>query len=590
MLRFMIEKNGFGDDEMTEKYLPYHFKHAAVLLLSLTMVLVCVLPSAFAEGPGWRIEDRTLIIDGYGEMQDFDGDVAPWRKVENGQQEINAIEVRSGITHVGQQAFQMCRKARSAVIADSVRTIGDAAFYGCEALRSVTLPQGLYEIGVSVFDHCESIKNIVIPEGVETIRNAAFNCCSKMEWVYLPRSLEEIEDSGFNGCYALRDVYYGGSEEEWNRIEIASYNRSLHEAYIHYNSQAPVASVDNDGKVSSENGLNGSNVTYVDAKVIRNNRGSEEFGLVCLKSDGTVETCGFSASLTDFFASWQDVKEIVQGSGLIIGLQNDGTILIASLESEMRDSRPADMSYAASWTNIKQIGISSQHIFGLREDGRLMVAGPSWFNAETNVDFSNWAGIKKIAAGSTSMGDYIVGLKDDGSVLMRGVNYRVFYGMSWKIKDISCSGYILLCLREDNTVSCTGADATRDVTKWRNIVQVFAGDGLSLGLTNDGRLRACITYTLDGDMPFAEEIESWKNIRSIYLTKTNFCLAVNEAGHVKTAHATNVYTADEQEAQKVISETTKLWKNVDRILYADEQHVLALTRDGTLLSCGLDLP
>ena len=179
----MIEKNGFGDDEMTVKYFPFHFKKVAVLLLSLTMALVCVLPSAFAEGPGWRIEDRTLIIDGYGEMQDFDGDVAPWRKVENGQQEINAIEVRSGITHVGQQTFQMCRKARSAVIADSVRTIGDAAFYGCEALRSVTLPQGLYEIGVSVFDHCESLKNIVIPEGVETIRNAAFNCCSKMEWV-----------------------------------------------------------------------------------------------------------------------------------------------------------------------------------------------------------------------------------------------------------------------------------------------------------------------------------------------------------------------------------------------------------------------
>ena len=51
-----------------------------------------------------------------------------------------------------------------------------------------------------------------------------------------------------------------------------------------------------------------------------------------------------------------------------------------------------------------------------------------------------------------------------------------------------------------------------------------------------------------------------------------------------------MYTADEQETQKVISETTKLWKNVDRILYADEQHVLALTRDGTLLSCGLELP
>ena len=74
-------------------------------------------------------------------------------------------------------------------------------------------------------------------------------------------------------------------------------------------------------------------------------------------------------------------------------------------------------------------------------------------------------------------------------------------------------GLILLCLREDNTVSCTGADATRDVTKWRNIVQVCAGDGLSLGLTNDGRLIACITYTLDGDKPLAEEIESWKNIR-----------------------------------------------------------------------------
>ena len=100
-------------------------------------------------------------------------------------------------------------------IPNSVTSIGIAAFSGC-GLTSVTIPDSITSIGAWAFDYCSSLTSVAIPNSVTNIGNGAFGNCS-----------------------SLTDVYYGGSEVQWNQIEIDNshnYNNPLLNATIHYNS------------------------------------------------------------------------------------------------------------------------------------------------------------------------------------------------------------------------------------------------------------------------------------------------------------------------------------------------------------------
>lgn len=231
-------------------------------LLSFLIVLCLLLSlpglSAFAEDAlTWTLgEDGVLTISGEGEMHDFAGDVAPWRKYEA---KIEELSVDYGVTHLGDQAFQYLKHLRAVYLPESVTSIGDAAFYGCTELRFVQLPGGLKEIGVSVFDHCAKLGSVTLPESVKRIGNAAFNCCSALEEIYIPASVTDIEDSAFNGCYKLKTVCFGGSESEWERIRIAAYNKPLARAELEFNADpadhihsADAAFADKPGNVSWE--------------------------------------------------------------------------------------------------------------------------------------------------------------------------------------------------------------------------------------------------------------------------------------------------------------------------------------------------
>lgn len=202
-----------------------------LLCAALALTLLLSLGSAaFAESSvWWQVDDDTLIISGTGEMPDYSGTVPPWEKLKK---TLEGVEIQSGITHIGSQCFQYCPELTEVSIADSVESIGEAAFFKCTKLKNITLPSDIEEISQQCFDHCGALKSIVIPEGVTVIGNAAFNCCAALQEVTLPASLEEIADSAFNYCPNLKTVYYTGSLDQWESIEIASYNKCLTDASI----------------------------------------------------------------------------------------------------------------------------------------------------------------------------------------------------------------------------------------------------------------------------------------------------------------------------------------------------------------------
>ena len=156
-----------------------------------------------------------------------------------GGREGTSYQIPDGVASIGDSAFSWCKNLTSITIPDSVTLIDDESFCGCENLTSITIPNGVASIGSRAFGECVSLTSIVIPDSVAIIDNSAFSWCTNLASITIPTSVTSIGTSAFAGCVALNDVYYSGSESEWNKISIGSYNEDLVSATIHFNTVPP---------------------------------------------------------------------------------------------------------------------------------------------------------------------------------------------------------------------------------------------------------------------------------------------------------------------------------------------------------------
>ena len=172
---------------------------------------------------------------------------------------VKELVLPSTLTEIGEQAFYGCSGLESLTIPEKVKTIGSYAFSGCTKLKSVTVPESVTKLGAgafyscdalesavlncpvssiegSLFSWCRSLKSIVIPSTVKSIGWNAFEHCHSLKSVKIPVSVKSIGDMAFEYCYALTDIYYGGTEKQWNAIDLTSTTReTLHGKTFHYN-------------------------------------------------------------------------------------------------------------------------------------------------------------------------------------------------------------------------------------------------------------------------------------------------------------------------------------------------------------------
>ncbi len=192
-------------------------KFVSLLLTALmlaTMLCVFALPaSAEAQTiPGtditWELteNDTKLIIDGEGAMPNYDIDTYEDRPWHSAAETVTTVQVKPGITTLGDYAFYQFGKMTSVTIPDGVTSIGESAFNYCESLTSITIPLGVTNIGDSAFGSCTSLESVTIPSGVTSVGNSAFGNCSGLKSVMIPYGVTGISDGMFEDCTHLTIV------------------------------------------------------------------------------------------------------------------------------------------------------------------------------------------------------------------------------------------------------------------------------------------------------------------------------------------------------------------------------------------------
>lgn len=104
----------------------------------------------------WLLDNNgTLTVSGFGDMDNWEtGDLVPWK---NYKDSIRAVVISSGVTSVGERAFDGCLSLETVNIAESVVKIGNFAFSGCTNLKSAVLDENLYRSSTGIFYGCPGV-------------------------------------------------------------------------------------------------------------------------------------------------------------------------------------------------------------------------------------------------------------------------------------------------------------------------------------------------------------------------------------------------------------------------------------------------
>lgn len=245
---------------------------------------------------------------------------------------------------------------------------------------------------------------------------------------------------------------------------------------------------------------------------------------------------------------WKDIRFLTVGDDLTAGIDGEGKILLAGYHDYTEENLTAasargpaeklavfgervlvlteagrvyfldgqDMGWdLASLTGAKDIAFQGDYILALMPDGRVKAVSyqdslwylrapgesESLFSEEIpGTNTSHWENIIAIAVG----GDVSYGLTAEGKVLIAGeTEYGQDAALSWEnIIAISASPYHVAGLKADGTVVAAGQNEETveenwgemgtknqcEVGHWRNVKQVIAAVGGTIGVCHDGSM------------------------------------------------------------------------------------------------------
>ncbi len=209
----------------------------------------------YGDNISWTLDNSgKLTVSGTGEMPDENHMLSSWKYLKDS---VKTAVIENGITSLPKELFQDHTNLTSIVIADTVESIGEDCFYNCTKLTSVKLPDGLKKLGRYAFQNCIALKSIKLPKGLTTLENATFYACKSLTsleipegvtviesfalancksltYLYIPKSVTDYGISLIDGSYELNDIHYGGTHEDYLKINKTYYNVALSYCGIYF--------------------------------------------------------------------------------------------------------------------------------------------------------------------------------------------------------------------------------------------------------------------------------------------------------------------------------------------------------------------
>ena len=132
---------------------------------------------------------------------------------------LASITIPKGVTHIGDCAFGTCKNLERVIIEGNLKGIGNSLFSDCKNLRSVIFNGDLQSIGSFMFSGCIELTSVSLPKTVSFVESFAFSGCLSLTEIDLPEGLKILAGSVFESCTALNSIRYGGTKEQWEKID-----------------------------------------------------------------------------------------------------------------------------------------------------------------------------------------------------------------------------------------------------------------------------------------------------------------------------------------------------------------------------------
>ena len=169
---------------------------------------------------------------------------------------IKKVVISSGITGIGNYAFDQCSELKSVEIPDSVTMIGTTGvFNSCSSLESINIseanttyespegsnaiieissktlvagckstkiPDDVQIIGAYAFGGCSDLKSIELPDNLREIYVGAFNDCSNLTAIHIPANVDTMNPGVFMGCSNLNSITVDSANSSYESPENAN--------------------------------------------------------------------------------------------------------------------------------------------------------------------------------------------------------------------------------------------------------------------------------------------------------------------------------------------------------------------------------
>lgn len=124
----------------------------------------------------------------------------------NGCNNLMEAPIQEGLAEIGTYAFAYCMGLKEVELPSSLKTIGEQAFIGCSGIKTVVVSADPVSCGKGIFKGCAGITGVEFKSGITVIPEKMFEDCQALVSVTLPETIVDIGVSAFYGAKALKSV------------------------------------------------------------------------------------------------------------------------------------------------------------------------------------------------------------------------------------------------------------------------------------------------------------------------------------------------------------------------------------------------